>query len=83
MPSRLVRKLAGLRDQRRHRALDDAADREAVERDGGGAGAAVGGVDLHRVGQHFERQARGLGGLLGQHDRARAGVEHHRRRARR
>jgi len=33
--------LAGLRDQCRHRALDDAADRETLEGDGRGAGAAV------------------------------------------
>ena len=46
MPSRLVRELARLRDQRRHRALDDAADGEAVERHRRRAGAAVGGVDL-------------------------------------
>ena len=78
MPSRLVSQLAGLRDQRRHRALDDAADGEAVERHRRGAGAAVRGVDLDRIGQHFERQAGGLGGLLRQHDGAGAGVEHHR-----
>ena len=44
---------------------------------GGGAGAAVRGIDLHRIGQQLERQAGGLGGLLREHDGARAGVEHH------
>ena len=43
-----------------------------------GAGAAVGGVDAHRIVEHFERQAGRFGVLLRQHDRACAGVEHHR-----
>ena len=33
---------------------------------------------LHRIGEHFERQAGGLGVLAGEHNRAGAGVEHHR-----
>jgi hypothetical protein len=69
--------LTGLRDQRRHCAFDDIADCQAIERDGGGAGAAVGGVDVDRVGQEFKRQSRGLRRLLGEHDGGRAGVEHH------
>ena len=51
---------------------------EAVERDRRGARAAIGGIDIDRIGEHFDRQAGGLGGFLGQHHRACAGVEHHR-----
>ncbi len=42
-----------------------------------GAGAAVGGLDRHRIGQHLDRQAGGLGILAAEHDRACAGIEHH------
>ena len=77
MPSRLVLQLAGLRHQRVDRTLDQAADGDAVERDRRGAGAAVGGVDADRIVEHFERQAGGLGVVAGEHDRARAGIEHH------
>ncbi len=83
MPSRLVRNCPGCAiSAGTARSMMPPTD-EPVERDRRGAGAAVGGVDVDRIVQHFERQAGGLGGLLGQHDRARAGVEHHRRCARR
>ncbi len=78
MPSRLFLSWPGLRDQRRHRALGQPADGEAVERHRRRAGAAVGGIDVDGVVEHFERQAGGLGGFLREHHRARAGIEHHR-----
>ncbi len=78
MPSRLTRSCPGCAISAGTARSTMLADRDAVERDGGRAGAAVRGVDLHVVGQQFERQAGGLGGILGQHHRARAGVEHHR-----
>jgi hypothetical protein len=70
--------LPGGRDERRDRALGDASDRHPIERDRRGAGAAVGGVDVDGIGEDFEREPRRLGRLVGQHDGARAGVEHHR-----
>ena len=70
--------LAGLRHQRVDGAFDQAADGDAIERHRRGAGAAIGGVDVDRVVEHFERQAGSLGVLAGEHNRARAGVEHHR-----
>ena len=77
MPSRLTRSCPGcaISAGTARSTMPPTARRSSVT--GGGAGAAVGGVDIDGIGQHFERQARGLGGLLGQHDRARAGVEHH------
>src|ERR1700730_12164919 len=65
--------------QRRHRTLDQSADREAVERQPGRLGAAAGGLDIDVIFQKLERQARGLRGLIGQHHRRRAGIDHHRR----
>src|SRR5271169_2190597 len=70
--------LAGLHDQRFHRTLFEAADGEAIKRDLGGAGAAVGGVDAHRIVEHFERQAGSSGILLREHHGACSGIEHHR-----
>ena len=83
MPSRFVRSWPGcaISAGTERSTMPPTASRSSVT--GGGAGAAVGGVDADRIGQNFERQAGGLGGLLGQHDGARAGVEHHVRRARR
>ncbi len=82
-PEQALAQLARLRDQRRHVALHDAADADGLQRHRRGAGAPVGGLDGHRIGQHFERQSRRLGRLVGQHHRACAGVEDHRRCARR
>ena len=76
MPSRLVRNCPGC-------AISAGTARSTMpptpsgQRHRGGARAAVRGVDA-RIVQHFERQAGGLRGFLRQHDRARAGVEHHR-----
>src|SRR5215211_5878934 len=70
--------LTGLCDQCRHFALEDGADGHAVERDGRRAGAPICRLDVDVVRQKFERQAGGLGGLLGQHDRTGASIEHHR-----
>src|SRR5262249_5584580 len=66
--------LPGLGDERGDRALDDAADRQSVERDRRGAGAAVRGVDVDGIVEDFERKARGLCRLVGEDDCARAGV---------
>ena len=77
MPRRLVLQLARLRHQRLDRALDQAADGDAIERDRRRARAPVGGVDVGRVGEHFERQAGGLGVVAREYDRAGAGIEHH------
>jgi tRNA-dihydrouridine synthase A len=65
--------------QRRHRALDQLADREPVERQPRRLGAPAGSFDVDVVLEHFERQAGGLGGLIGQHDGGGAGIDHHRR----
>ena len=74
----IVLELSGLRHQRRHRALGQSADGEAIERHRRRARAAIGGVDIDRIVEHFDRQAGGLGRFLRQHHRACAGVEHHR-----
>ena len=78
MPSRLFLSWPGCATSAGTERSINAADREAVERHRRGARAAVGGVDVDRIVQHLDRQAGGLGGLLRQHHRARAGVEHHR-----
>src|SRR5579885_1251741 len=67
---------ARLRHQRQNRMLDQAADSDPVERHRRCARAAVRGVDVRRVGEHFERQACRPGGVMGQHHGTRAGVEH-------
>jgi len=76
MPSRFVRSCPGCAISAGTRALFDSADRETVERDRRGARAPIRGIDRDRVGQHFQWQSGRLGGLLGEHDRARAGIEH-------
>ena len=76
-PEQALAQLSRLRDERGHVALNNAADADGLQRHRCGAGAPIGGLDRHRIGQHLERQSRGLGRLLGQHDRARAGVEDH------
>ena len=57
--------------------LDEAADREAIERDRRRPRAPIGGFDVGRVGEHLERQTGGLGVLACEHHGTRAGVEHH------
>ena len=58
--------------------LGDAPDRDAIERHRRRARAAVRGLDVDGVGEHFERQAGCLRGILGEHHGGRAGIEHHR-----
>src|SRR5262249_4534798 len=55
--------LPGLGDERRDRALADAADRQSVERDRRGAGAAVRGLDIDGIVEDFEREAWGAVGV--------------------
>ena len=64
--------------QRRHRTLDQLADRQAVERQPGRLGMSAGGLDVDVIFEQLQRQSGGLGGLVGQHHRGRAGVDHHR-----
>ena len=51
---------------------------EAVERQPRRLGVSAGGLDVDVIFEQFQRQAGGLGGLIGQHHRGRAGVDHHR-----
>ena len=77
MPSRLVLSWPGCATSAstERSTMPPIAMRSSVHRRR--ARAAVGGIDVGRVGEHFERQAGGLGVLAGQHHRARAGIEHH------
>ena len=78
MPSRFVRNCPGC-------AISAGTDRSVIlpiesrsSVTGAARRAAIGGVDLNRIVEDFERQARRLGRFLGEHDRTRAGIEHHR-----
>ena len=46
--------------ERRHRTLDELADRETIKRQPGSFGVTAGRLDVDVVFQEFERQARGL-----------------------
>ncbi len=52
---------------------------EAVERQPRRLGVSAGGLDIDVIFEQFERQPGGLRGLIGQHHRGRAGIDHHRR----
>ena len=75
--SSAIRQLSRLRDQRRNRALGNAADRYSIERDRRGPRAPVRGVYVDGVIEEFERKPGGFGRLLGENHRARPRVEHH------
>ena len=79
MPSRLVFICPRGTTSAGTERLDELADREAIERQPRRLGVAAGGFDVDIVFEHFQRQPDRLGGLLGQHHRGRAGVDHHRR----
>ena len=49
----------------------------SVERHRRGAGTPIRGLDIDSVFDHFQRQTGRLGGIIGQHDGTRTGVEHH------
>src|SRR5205085_7355891 len=60
--------VSGSSDQRRHGTLENATDGDAVKRHRRRMRASIGGIDFHRVVEHFERQSSGFGGFLGQND---------------
>src|SRR5262249_58371567 len=52
-------------------------EKQPVERDGRGAGAAVGGVDGYGVVEHFQRETGSFRCLLREYDGASASIEAH------
>ena len=77
MPSRLVRSWPGcaISAGTERSTMPPTARRSSVTKRG--AGAAVRRIHLDRIGQQLQRQAGGLGGLLGEDHGAGAGVERH------
>ena len=69
--------MPGLHDEGRNRAFRKSTDRNAVKRHRRGTRAAIGGVDIYGVVEHFDWQAGGLGCFLCQHHRCCAGVQDH------
>ena len=64
--------------QRRHRAFDQLADGEPIERQPRRLGVAARGLEVDVIFEQFERKAGRLRRFIGQDDGSRAGVDHHR-----